>query len=178
VNVFVLSTGRCGSTTIARAFAHATNLTAAHESPSSSYYPLDYPDDHLESDNRLSWMLGELGERFPEARYIHLIRAKEEVAASFAARPDYPGASIRGFGAGILGRGDHFMAERYECADRMWDVVNANIREFLREREHRTVWLFELSERLPELWAWLGCEGDLAAAVAESRVRHNARDLS
>ena len=34
MNVFILNTGRCGSRTFARACAHITNYTSAHESRS------------------------------------------------------------------------------------------------------------------------------------------------
>lgn len=155
MNVFVLSTGRSGTMTIAKVFAHATNLTSGHETAAGSFYPLDYPADHLEADNRLSWMLGALHERFPDALYVHLIRDREQVARSFEARRDYPGASIRGFGAGILGRGDRFPAERYQAAE--------------------TVRLEELPASVPRLWWFVGAQGDLDAAVAEASVHHNAQ---
>lgn len=174
MNVFVLSTGRCGSTTIARAFAHASNFTAGHETQAGSFYSLAYPDWHVESDNRLSWLLGGLAARYPSARYVHLIREREGMARSFERRVDYAGASIRGFGAGILGRGDAFPSERYEAACRMHDAVNENITCFLEQREHRVVWLHQLEQRFTGLWEWLGCEGDLVGALAETRVRHNA----
>jgi len=175
MRVFVLSCGRSGSMTLARVFGHAENYTAGHESEAGSFYPLAYPDWHVESDNRLSWMLGSLAEKFPEARYIHLIREQEQCARSFEARADYPGASIRGFGAGILGRGEAFQAERYQAALRMWEVVNANIREFLWARPHETALLEDLPERVPALWAFAGAEGALAAAIAEARIHHNAQ---
>ena len=62
MNVFILSTGRSGSQTFARACAHVSNYTSAHESRSGLLGDahFDYPDNHIESDNRLSWMLGRL----------------------------------------------------------------------------------------------------------------------
>ena len=58
--VFVLCTGRCGSTTFARAAAHATNFTAKHESRTYKLgaQRLAYPDNHIEVDNRLAWWRG------------------------------------------------------------------------------------------------------------------------
>src|SRR5262249_10581173 len=122
INVFVLCTGRCGSVTISKAFQHATNFTCGHETEACSFYPLDFPAQHIEVDNRLPWMLGDLITKYPWARFIHLIRDQEEVARSFEKRLDFPGASVKGFGAGILGRGDLFHNERYEAARRMWEV--------------------------------------------------------
>ena len=56
MNVFVLCTGRCGSTTFACACRHIENYTAAHESRSHLAGPerFAYPEDHIEVDNRLS----------------------------------------------------------------------------------------------------------------------------
>lgn len=175
-NVFVLCTGRCGSMTISKAFSHATNYTAGHETEACSFYPLAYPDNHIEVDNRLAWMLGDLDYKFPDAKYVHLLRNQDEVARSFAGRADFPGASVRGFGGGILGLGDGFAEQRYEVAKRMWEVKNANISEFIRHHlfYQLSVWLHELTDELPRIWEWLGCEGDLDAAVAETRVRYNA----
>jgi hypothetical protein len=85
MNVFVLSTGRCGSTTIARAFGHAVNFTSGHETRANFVDGrLDYPDQHIESDNRLCWFLGSLDRRYGErARWIHLTRDPDEVIESY-----------------------------------------------------------------------------------------------
>lgn len=84
MNVFVLSTGRCGSTTVARAFSHATNYTSGHETRSHLLSGrLEYPRDHIESDNRLSWFLGSLDRRYGnDAWWVHLTRDEERVADS------------------------------------------------------------------------------------------------
>lgn len=62
-NVFVLCTGRCGSTTLfAQACQHIENYTASHESKIFLLGDkrLEYSQNHIEVDNRLSWFLGSL----------------------------------------------------------------------------------------------------------------------
>lgn len=88
MRVFVLTTGRSGSVTFARSCSHITNYSSAHESRAAEYGAarFDYADQHIEIDNRLSWFLGGLEERFPEARYVHLRRDPAADARSFAAR--------------------------------------------------------------------------------------------
>jgi hypothetical protein len=89
MNVFVLNTGRCGSTTFAAACAHVTNFTVAHESRVGALGAarFDYPRRHIEVDNRLSWFLGRLEQRWgQEAFYVHLTRDVEATARSFSAR--------------------------------------------------------------------------------------------
>ena len=91
MNVFVLCTGRCGSTTFARAAEHATNFSVGHESRKRliGAERFAYADNHIEVDNRLSWMLGRLDDHYGErARYVHLTREREAVARSFLQRWD------------------------------------------------------------------------------------------
>jgi hypothetical protein len=91
VRVFVLGTGRCGTLTFARAVeSTVTNYTAGHETRCRKLGEarLDYPDAHVEADNRLSWFLGPLVRRFggEDTMYIHLKRDPDAVAASYAKR--------------------------------------------------------------------------------------------
>ena len=75
-NVFVLCTGRCGSTTFVQACQHIENYTASHESKISLLgdQRLEYSQNHIEVDNRLSWFLGSLDKKYGDnAFYVHLI---------------------------------------------------------------------------------------------------------
>ncbi len=86
MNVFVLCTGRCGSSTFIEACHHIANYTSAHESRSSllGAERLAYPAQHIEADNRLSWLLGRLDAAYGDsAFYVHLQRNHPDTAASF-----------------------------------------------------------------------------------------------
>lgn len=205
MRVFVLSTGRCGSMTFTHACRHMSNFTAGHErnagwSPSEH---LDYPDDHVESDNRLSWFLGPLGERYPDARYVHLRRDPDAVVASLLKRwPNDPtplpwrrhplrrikrtvapiwapgtraGNGMMGaFAYPLMSRPSPWPeAERRSVVNYYVDTVTANIRYFLRDKEHLTVDLENIATDFLAVWDWIGAEGDRDAAVAELGIRHN-----
>ncbi|MCS3662077.1 hypothetical protein [Salinibacter ruber] len=88
MNVFVLCTGRCGSTTFARACEHIENYSAAHESRAGKIKGrVNYPARHIEVDNRLSWFLGRLDEVYgDDLFYVHLRRNPRATAESFADR--------------------------------------------------------------------------------------------
>jgi len=200
VRVFVLTSGRSGSTTFAHACGHMTNLTSAHESLARKRGDarFDYPDDHVEVDNRLSWMLGPLAERFPDARYVHLRRDREAVARSFLARwsvhpppwpPEdaeererwqqdvrHPRANLASvFANGILTRQRAWPEEeRLEVMRFLVDTIDANLRVFLADRPHVTVDLETVGDDFPAFWRWADAEGDLAAAMAEFGTAHNA----
>jgi hypothetical protein len=175
VNVFILNAGRSGSKTFARACSHATNYTSAHESRSGllGEAHFDYPDNHIESDNRLSWLLGRLDRRFGDrAFYVHLVRDVAPVAASWAKRSH----------TGMMNAYRHAIlwhcpkdATPLEVALDYCDTVAENIRLFLRDKTNcMELRLEEAHGRFPEFWRRIGAEGDLDAALAEFGVRHNA----
>ena len=194
MNVFILSTGRCGSTTFAKACAPVTNYTAAHESqrrrdygkPRDRYRSLEYPDNHIEIDNRLSWFLGTLDERYgQEAFYVHLLRDREQVAASFLNRWEQRNTSIMfAFAWGIL---THPFVEverlpesrRLDIARQYWDTVNGNIRLFLRDKPNQmTIWLDDIQDSFESFWRRIGAQGDLDAALVEWKKTYNASPIS
>ena len=88
MRVFVLTTGRAGSSTLTAACRHMTNFTAGHETRTHRVEGrLDYPDDHIEADPRLAWFLGSLGARYDsDTAWVHLRRSPDRVAESFEAR--------------------------------------------------------------------------------------------
>jgi len=104
MNVFVLNTGRCGSTTFIKACNHITNFSCAHESRAGilGEEHFDYPENHIEADNRLSWLLGRLERAYgDDAIYVHLKRNENDTAHSFTLR--YQAGIIKAYRApGIL----------------------------------------------------------------------------
>lgn len=181
MRVFVLSTGRCGSTTFERACSHITNFTAGHETRRGYLFDrrFAYPDQHIESDNRLSWFLGGLDARFdPEhTRYVHLTRDPRRVARSYAQRWDTPFRSsmMRAFAHGIMIRREWRPEQRVRVARFYVATVTANIRAFLKGQTHTMEFPLEDAKTLfPRFWDWIGAEGDLDAALAEFDVRYNA----
>lgn len=108
-HVFVLSPGRSGSKTFATACAHLDNYTAAHESRAArlGFERFNYPQSHIEVDNRLTWFLGTLGKCFDEKKtfYVHLKRDFESTLDSFLDRlrnSAYRASIMSAFAHGIL----------------------------------------------------------------------------
>jgi len=176
VNVFVLSTGRCGSTTFARACGHIENYTAAHESRISCVEKrVDYPDDHIEVDNHLAWFLGRLDERYgDDAFYVHLRRDLEETARSRMQREDRkidPGL-MWAYGQRLIWENEE--AELIEVCRHYCRTVNANIRLFLKDKSKTmTVRLESAREDFREFWNRIGAIGNVESAVQEWDRRHN-----
>lgn len=192
MRVFVLSTGRAGTTTFARACSHCTNYTSGHESRAGliGAARFEYPDDHVEVDNRLSWFPGHLATHFPDARYVHLIRERDATARSFLAgwpadlsrlgwlrhaRRPQPGAGLMyAFAYGIIARWHEWpREERGEVSRFLVDTINSNIAEFLQSRSHVAIALEDIHDDFPRFWRWISAEGDLDAAMREWDVHHN-----
>lgn len=179
MNVFILSTGRCGSTTFERACRHISNYTTGHETRVDALGParLDYPPAHIESDNRLAWFLGRLERRYPrDVFYVHLQREPEAVARSYARRLT-PGMILPAYARGIYLYQPRELDEALALAAARdyIDTVSANIELFLRSKAN---WMpFQLEnakEDFKVFWSRIGAEGDLNAALAEFDVAYNA----
>jgi hypothetical protein len=190
MNVFVLSTGRCGSTTFANACAKIANFSSAHESKNAKhrgtslipYQDLDFPENHIEVDNRLSWFLGTLEKVYGnDAFYVHLLRDREEVAGSFLNRWDNSGTNIifaYAWGPLTLTRQDAkclTQNEKLQVGRHYWDTVNDNIAHFLKDKpQQMTMWLHDIGDPFQRFWERIGAVGDLAGALAEWQTPHNA----
>ena len=181
MNVFVLSTGRCGSTTFARACGHIENYSAAHESRISHVHGrVDYPDNHIEVDNHLSWFLGPLDEQYgDDAFYVHLQRDLEETARSRMRREAQkvdPGL-MWAYGQRLIWENDE--AELIDVCRHYCRTVNANIRLFLENKSKTmTVHLESAEEDFRVFWNRIEATGDIDSAVHEWKRRYNETEES
>lgn len=180
MNVFVLCTGRCGSTTFSKAASHMTNFTAGHETRCSliGNLRLAYPPSHIEVDNRLSWFLGRLDCTYGKnACYVHLQRDLLETAKSFCDRWNF--GIMQAYRSGIL-MGEPKVAgdneEKLSVALDYCNTVNENIRCFLKDKpNHMTFRLENAANDWERFWKWIGAKGDFAASLEEWNIKHNAR---
>ncbi len=175
MNVFVLNTGRCGSTTFTRACGHITNYSCAHESLLTQLAAkrLDYPENHIEADNRLSWFLGRLDQRYgDDAFYVHLKREPTDVITSFVKRIDF--GILRAYEQGILMHENHLMSAEDIARDYV-ETVNANIELFLKDKTKKMEFRIETASKdFTEFWSAIDAQGDLESASREWHVNYNA----
>lgn len=178
MNVFVLNTGRCGSTTFWRACTHVTNYTSAHESrvDQLGHARLDYPPNHIEIDNRLSWFLGKLDHRYgSDAFYVHLTRDRDAVAQSLAKH--YSRGIIRAYRHAVI-PGLSLDQNPLEVTADYCDTVNENIAQFLKDKPRVLQFALEsASADFRAFWNAIGAEGDLSAALGEFQRKHNQTRL-
>ena len=175
MNVFILNTGRCGSTTFIKACSHITNYSSAHESLSTHIGKrrLSYPENHIEADNRLCWLLGRLENTFGDnAFYVHLNRNIEDTIASFSKRIDF--GIMKAYEQGILMHDKH-VALPSDIARDYIDTVNSNIMLFLKGKHNQmNVSLEKISSDFPVFWEKINATGNLDCAMQEWDKKHNA----
>lgn len=170
MRIFVLSTGRCGSTTFYKSCQHITNFTSGHETRANLFGSdrFAYPENHIEIDNRLSWHLGTLGQSFSNDLYIHLKRDKEAVIQSFMNR--YGNGIIKAFHLGIRMGSEE---EQYQVCSDYVDTVNDNISHFIRDKNHMTFNVETYKKDLPLFWYLSGAKGDFKEAERDFEYNHN-----
>ena len=175
VNVFILNSGRCGSTTFIRACSHITNYSAGHETRAGLIGPerLNYPDNHIEADNRLSWYLGRLDLKYgDDAFYVHLKRDRQATAESFAKRADF--GIMQAYREGIV-LGLQGEPEPVAIARDYLDTVDANIGHFLKDKQHTLhLRLESAKEDFLRFWEWIDASGPLETALLEWDTTYNS----
>lgn len=176
MNVFILCTGRCGSTTYIKACSHITNFTSAHESRTRYLGDerFNYPERHIEADNRLAWLLGRLERAYgDDAYYVHLTRNTYDTATSFVKR--YHSGIIRAYrGSGIL-MGLPENINPISVALDYCDTVNMNISAFLKDKSRKmTVQIERGQNDFTDFCSWIGAEVHMDNALSEFETQYNA----
>ena len=176
MNIFVLCTGRCGSTTFTKACEHITNFSASHESRCKKLgvERFNYPENHIEVDNRLSWLLGRLDEVYGDnATYVHLKREENLVATSFTKR--YKGGIIKAYRGGGIIMGLPEDTEPMDVSIDYCRTVNSNISLFLKDKTNKMEFTLENYESdFKAFWTKIKADGNYDLALSEFNTTHNA----
>jgi hypothetical protein len=182
MNIFILSTGRCGSETFVKACEHLSNFSVGHETRCTCLGKkrLEYPQNHIESDNRLTWFLGRLDHKYgDDAYYVHLFRDRESTANSYMTRWKRGYGIMQPYYKGILRRDEQRHAFPREqtyrdvCLDYV-DTVTENIELFLKDKKNTMkIPLSEAETKFSEFLEWIGAKGNLESAISEWTIAHN-----
>lgn len=171
MNVFVLSTGRSGSSSFKKACEYIDNFTVSQESLVKKTHAdrLDYPDNHIEVDNRLSWFLGSLDKKYgDEAFYVKLKRDPEKIASSLAKRFRSPISLSTAFTSGILKRLFYLNTpeQRLDMCAFLVTTVHDNIDLFMKDKSNTMeISLENMEEDFETFWHAIGAQGDLDKAL-------------
>ena len=120
----------------------------------------------------MSWVLGRLDEHFgKDAFNVHLARAPDATAASFARRGDF--GIMQAYRDGVLLHADPQLAPLDLARDYL-QTVESNIRLFLRDKPRQMQAHLETGKQdFERFWEQIGARGDLPAALQEFDTRYN-----
>lgn len=178
MHVFVTGTGRCGTVTFSKACKHIENFSCGHETKAGccNQNRWNYPINHIEVDPHLSWTLGSILARYPDAYYVHLQRNRKEVVESWFLRGIQPHSGAAPLidvifqTKSVKQSPDHYR----ESLGLLYDVVNENIASALHHVMSRHIWLHEVQREFPRFWNDIAAEGDQTRALREFEIRYNA----
>lgn len=179
MRVFVLCTGRSGSMTFIRACEKIDNFTAGHETNINEIgdQRFNYPENHIEADNRLVWFLGVLDKKFGKnAFYVYLRRNKEETVRSFMRRWN-PRSIIWSFSKGILSRDpkDLNKEEKLKVCELYYNTVEENILSFLNDKPKKQVIELEsIVDHFHDFTQKIDAKVNFENALKELKRTHNA----
>lgn len=179
MNVFILCTGRTGSVSFIKACKKLTNFTASHESKShlNGAQRFNFPDQHIEADNRLVWDLGRLDQHYgKDAFYVHLTRDPDKISQSFEKRVYYPNSMIKTYCDGIKKKPTEKLSKD-EIKGYSQDLVKnieASIAFFLKDKPlQMKIDIDQINTEFPEFWTAIQGEGKLELALEELNKKHN-----
>jgi len=173
MRVFVTGTGRCGSVSFAHACTFISNYSVAHESPCGL---LHYPDNHIEVNPQLRYVIKPLAEQFPDAKWVHLVRDRDACADSLAALNG--GKWMQHFNdlcpTVMPNSNPTLRAKRvYEHLATCIDVM---IERFVKPENRRRIDLDHIGDQWPQFLQWIGAEGDLQASINSWSTPRNTRE--
>ena len=177
MRIFVTGTGRCGSVTFSQACRHVTNYTCGHETHTNKRAAeglrgdvahWDYPDNHIEVSPQLVIGIPILRRRYPEARWVHLVRRDRDACArSLCLRSD-----MRAFARYWFLNSD---PDELSVAYAVYDTVRSLCQALLPDAF--TLELEQARLQWRACWEFIGARGDFARSLREWETRHNATPL-
>lgn len=182
MNIFILNPGRTGSMTFIKACAHLTNYTCGHETarntPDYQRYNLQYPSNHIEADNRLTWFLSSIDKIYGEnTYYVKLWRNHDQLVNSYMKRKNLNQGIINAFAVGIMQQKQRKISKEgyYWAVSHYINTLNCNIDYFLKDKTKTiTIDINNPKSNFEKFWNDIGGEGDIDLALKEFDNRYNS----
>jgi hypothetical protein len=168
VNVFVVGTGRCGTSTFYQAARTIVGFTAGHETTAGTVPSWQFADQHIEVAAQLVYGIPRLRATYPDARWVHLVRDREPCVRSLARQC---WESMAAFAKQWF-LCDH-PADVALAAEQFHDLTNELIEALLPPDATMKIRVEELVEAWPRFCEWIGAEYDEEAAAGILHRKYN-----
>jgi hypothetical protein len=180
MRIFVVGTGRNGSSTFYHAASHATNFQVNHEtwrskSPSNSCY-VDVRDkkrDQIEISSSVPFFIVQIMRKYPESKFIHLVRRRTKCRDSLV---EHHTSRMRAWAWNWFSDREPKMKN---VAGAYYDATAESLHSLLPRDQTLTLPLEEAKTRWAAVWEFMDCEPgvdspEFAASLAEWDRRYNA----
>jgi len=164
---------------ISRACKDLENFSSGHETRISKLgvERLNFPSNHIEADNRLSWFLGRLDAKYGnDAFYVHMTRDPIETAKSYNRRWYHVGSIVRSYTEGILTKPLQLVSSNdlLKYSEDYCTTVNENIVHFLKDKDKKCVIRLEnLESDFLKFWDLIEAKGNKSKALEALNQKHN-----
>ncbi len=167
MRIFVVGTGRCGTVTFHHACMHIDNFISGHESFSKQLFENDFviPDGRIEVDPHFAHFLPVLIKKYPEAKWVHLVRERIKCVESIAKTN-----GLKHYVKLVSMNNDVSMIK---AAGMFYDVVNANISKWMMDCNHIEMHLENLTNEWDGFWNWIGAKGNFKSSVEQLSINYN-----
>lgn len=174
MRVFVVGTGRCGTSTFRHAASLALNKSVRQE---SAYWNgvshREYLDGCIEIGHQLTWVLSYLLHRYRDSKIVHLVRDKESCVRSLQKN----GLGTIPSWYNMLYAGCHENGNPCPpCSDLFdiyYDQVNFSIPNVTPTHRYFRLKLEAAKEQWRACWDWMSCEGDFERSLACWAKKYN-----
>lgn len=165
--VFVVGTGRCGTSTFYQACLHATNYLSRHEAYAIGDCPPFFFPEHpsIEIGSTLTMFIPRLKRRFPQARWVHLQRERQACCESIARECHEESV---GFAKRWLWKSE---INPVRAAEIFYDSVNDLCQSLLPEAFH--LQLETVEQQWLDCWKFMNCVGDFSSSLSVWRRKYN-----
>ena len=172
MRVFVTGIGRCGTVSFKEACSHITNYSSAHETVNPK---LVYPDNHIEVNPHMRQCIREVAKKYPNEKWIHLIRNKTDNVRSLSVLDDGVIMTcywvLRG---STIGETPIDIAETYYRDEN--NLIRDQLKLYVPPENTMILYLDMIQNFWKSFWEFIGAEGDFQSSIQSWDTPHNTTE--
>lgn len=161
MRVFVTGTGRCGSVSFRHACSFITNYQTGHETRNGL---LEYPDNFIEVNPHFRKCILTLYNKYPDAKFVHLIRKPEDCIPSLAKLNH--GAIMQAYE--VLHPSIMPTPSPLDVAWRFYwcenDLIELQMQQ-IPENQRVKIQLEDIKDNWRDFWNWIGANGKIGESL-------------
>lgn len=177
MRVFVVGTGRSGTSTAYHALQHVAKHTVGHESRAGILLHHEYPENHIEVSSQLIPEIVQLALQYPNAKWIWLKRGKSATVRSIATQcPDAMAAyGFQWFQVVVKKEEPRRSEQLLQIAELYYDAMYSLLSSLLPTDAY-CLHIETIKDQWEACWKYHAWEGDFQASLSAWNRHYNAHD--